>query len=180
MNLGRGRRDQVLLTQEQRQRLEAISRNGHPPAPKILHAQILLMSDEADRATRTWTDHEIAQALNWHRNTVGRIRQRFLEKGEAPAWERKARRKPALDPIVDGESEAQIIALCCSQPPAARGNGSIGLLTHELKQRRIVTPIGRETVRKTLKKTNCALGKLRGSASLSRTCPDSSPRWKRF
>ncbi|OLT63046.1 transposase [Moorena bouillonii PNG] len=138
------------------------------------------MSDEGELATRTWTDNEIAQALNLHRNTVGRIRQRFLEKGEAPALERKARRKPPVDPIVDGETEAQIIALCCSQPPAGRGNWSIRLLTNELKKRRIVTQIGRETVRKTLKKTNCALGKPRDSASLSGTCPDSSPRWKWF
>ncbi|NEO17845.1 MULTISPECIES: IS630 family transposase [unclassified Moorena] len=150
--MGRGRRDKIALSTEQRQRLEAISRNGHAPAKKILHAQILLMSDEGELARRTWTDNEIAQALNLHRNTVGRIRQRFLEKGEAPALERKARRKPPVDPIVDGETEAQIIALCCSQPPAGRGNWSIRLLTNELKKRRIVTQIGRETVRKTLKK----------------------------
>ncbi len=83
------------------------------------------MSDEGELATRTWTDNEIAQALNLHRNTVGRIRQRFLEIGEAPALERFARRKPPVDPIVDGLTVAQIIALCCSQPPAGRGNWSI-------------------------------------------------------
>lgn len=73
MNIGRGRPHQVLLTKQQRQRLEAISRNGHAPAQKILHAQIWLISDEADLATRTWTDGEIAQGLNLDRNTVSRI-----------------------------------------------------------------------------------------------------------
>ena len=176
--MGRGRRDKMSLSREQRQRLEAMSRNGQAPAKKILHAQILLMSDEGELAKRTWTDLEIARALNLHRNTVGRIRQRFLEKGEAPALERKARRKPPRDPIVDGELEAHIIALCCSEPPAGRGNWSIRLLTSELKKRRIVTQIGRETVRKTLKKTNCGLGKGRDSAFQSGTCPDLLPRWK--
>jgi CRP-like cAMP-binding protein len=77
--MGRGRRDKVILSEEQRQNLEAISRNGYAPAKKILHAQILLMCDESPQATRKWTDEEISSALNLHRNTVGRIRKRFLE-----------------------------------------------------------------------------------------------------
>lgn len=44
--MGRGRREKVYLTEEQRDHLEKISRNGQAPAPKILHARILLMSDE--------------------------------------------------------------------------------------------------------------------------------------
>ena len=48
--MGRGRRDKVLLTSEQRNKLENISRNGHAPAKKILHAQVLLMCDEGTQA----------------------------------------------------------------------------------------------------------------------------------
>ena len=80
-----------------------------------------------------------------------------------PALDRKRRRKPPVEPIVDGETEAQIIALCCSEPPSGRGNWSLRLLTTELKRRTIVTEISRETVRRTLKKTNCVPGKQRDS-----------------
>lgn len=83
--MGKGRRDKVLLNTEQRQKLEEISRNGYAPAKKILHAQVLLMCDEGEDATKKWTDEQISLALNLHRNTVRRIRKRFLEQGEQPA-----------------------------------------------------------------------------------------------
>ena len=75
--MGRGRRDKVFLSLEQRQRLEAISHNGYAPAKKILHAQVLLMCDEGNQANCRWTDGEIASAHFLHINTVARIRKRF-------------------------------------------------------------------------------------------------------
>jgi hypothetical protein len=66
--MGKGRRDKVLLNTEQRQKLEAISRNGYAPAKKILHAQVLLMCDEGEGAIKKWTDEEISAALNLHRS----------------------------------------------------------------------------------------------------------------
>lgn len=167
--MGRGRRDKIFLNREQRQRLDAIAHNGHAPAKKILHAQILLMSDEGEEASQKWTDAEIASVLNLHRNTIGRVRKRFLEKGETPALERQRRAKPPVDPIVDGETEAQIVALCCSEPPDGSADWSIRLLTSELKRRTIVTEISRETVRRTLKKTDYALGKRNAFVSQSGT-----------
>ena len=130
------------------------------------------MSDEGEGARQKWSDREIANALNLHVNSVGRIRKRFFEPGEAPALERNVRRKPPVDPIVDGEAEAQIIALCCSEPPEGRADWSLRLLTQEIKRRRIVTEISRETVRRTLKKTSYAPGKRSDSVFLNRTCLD--------
>jgi hypothetical protein len=69
------------------------------------------------------------------------------------------RKTPPVPPKVDGQMEAQIIALCCSEPPEGRTHWSIRLLTSELKARQIGVEISRETVRQTLKKTNCDLGK---------------------
>ncbi len=159
--MGRGRRDKVHLTVEQKENLEKISRNGYASAKKILHARILLMCDEGEQAHRSWKDEEIGEALQVHRNTVGRIRQRFLQKGEKPALERKPRKTPPTPPKVDGVSEAQIIALCCSEPPSGRAEWTIRLLTSELKQRQIITEISCSTVWRTLKKTNYAPGEPR-------------------
>ena len=165
--MGRGRRDKVLLTSEQRNKLENISRNGHAPAKKILHAQVLLMCDEGTQAQRKWTDEEIGSALNIHRNSVGRIRKRFLEQGIEPSLNRRAPRSGSLrdrisppnPPKLNGEQEAQLIALCCSTPPEGRAHWSLRLITKELKIRGIVTEISHETVRSHLKKTNYVLGK---------------------
>lgn len=77
--MGKGRRDKLRLNTEQRHKLREISRNGYGPAKKILYAQVLLMCDEGEEARKKWTDQEIGLALNLHRNTVGRIRKKFLE-----------------------------------------------------------------------------------------------------
>jgi transposase len=164
--MGRGRRDKVHLTVEQRENFEKISRNGYAPAKKILHARILLMCDEGEQSRRRWTDDQIAESLGVHRNTVGRIRQRFLQKGEKPALNRQQRKTPPMLPKVDGATEAQIIALCCSDPPLGRAEWSIRLLTSELKKRQIVTEISASTVWRSLKKTNYVRGRLRDSAFL--------------
>ncbi len=157
--MGRGRRDKVILYTEKRQRLEAIARNGQAPAKKILHAQVLLMCDEGEGARKKWTDEEISIALRVHRNTVARIRKRFLENGEEPALNRYQRLKPPNPSKIDGYTEAQIIALCCSEPPTGQAHWSLRLLTQEIQNRKIVIEISRETIRKTLKKTNYAPGK---------------------
>lgn len=157
--MGRGRRDKVILDTEKRGKLEAIARNGHAPAKKILHAQILLMCDEGEGATKKWTDEEISIALRLHRNTVARVRKRYLELGEEPAINRNQRRTPPHENKIDGHAEAQIIALCCSDPPTGQAHWSLRLLTQEIQNRKIVVEISRETVRKTLKKISYAPGR---------------------
>jgi transposase len=117
------------------------------------------MSDEGKQATRKGTDEEIGEALQVHRNTVGRVRQRFLEKGEKPALERRPSKIPPTPSKIDRATEAQLIAWCGSEPPTGRAKWSIKLLTSELKRRQIITEISGETVRRTPKKTNYVRGK---------------------
>ncbi|MBW4614962.1 MAG: helix-turn-helix domain-containing protein [Desmonostoc vinosum HA7617-LM4] len=157
------------MNTEQRQKLEAISHNGYASAKKILHAQVLLMCDEGEGATKKWTDEQISLALKLHRNTVGRIRKRFLELGEEPALNRSQRLTPPVPSKVDGYIEAQIIALCCSEPPAGQAHWSLRLLTKEIQKRNIITEISRETVRSILKKINYARGKHKGFVSRNAT-----------
>lgn len=53
--MGRGWRAKLYLTVEQKDNLEKIARNGYAPAKKILHAQILVMCNEAVTTNRNWT-----------------------------------------------------------------------------------------------------------------------------
>ena len=146
----------VLLTTEQRERLEDLCRNGHAPAKKIRHAQVLLLSDKNhQRGGRTRT--EIGETLGMHVNTVDRIRKRFVQEGEAPALNRKRRETPPTPPIIDGRAEAHLVAICCSDPPEGRVHWTMELLAEELTARRIVTKVSAETVRRVLKKRTSAL-----------------------
>ena len=175
--MGRKPKFEVRLTEEQRARLEDIARNGKAKAKRILHARILLMADE-DHPQGRWHDFEIAKALGTHRNTVQRVRKRFVLEGEAPALSRRPRERPPVEPTLDGQKEALLVAICCSAPPAGQARWTLSLLVGELTRRKVVTRICRETVRQTLKKMNLSLGGKRATASPSRTTRGSSRRWK--
>jgi len=147
----------VRLTAEQRERLEDITRNGRHSAKRVMHARVLLMSD-ADHPLGRYTDERIARHLAVSERTVGRVRAAFVRCGEAVALERKVRESPPVPPKLDGAAEAQLVAICCSPPPAGRARWTMSLLADELVGRKLVVSICRETVRLALKKTSCGPG----------------------
>ncbi len=167
----------VKLTAEQRERLTDITRNGHAPAKKIRHAQVLLLSD-GNRSDGRLTRAQIADQLDMHVNSVDRIRKRFCLEGEAPALNRKPRVTPPNPTKIDGRVEAHLVAICCSQAPEGRTYWTLEMLADELKSRKLVTSVCVETVRKALKKTNCSRGGRNAGASRNGTGPASSPKWK--
>src|SRR5512145_2973166 len=64
---GGNRKYAVELTDEQRRRLEQMTRNGTASAKQILHARMLLMSDQHHPEGR-WKDQEISSILGVHVN----------------------------------------------------------------------------------------------------------------
>lgn len=167
----------VFLSPEQRERLGAITRNGHASAKKIRHAQILLWSDGHREGGRLSRD-EIAARLEMHVNSVDRIRKRFVLEGEEPALNRKPRETPAVERKIDGRVEAHLVAICCGAPPKGQQRWTLRLLASELKKRGLVTQVCVETVRQALKKTNCSLGGSNPGVCPNATAPASSRRWK--
>jgi len=167
----------VRLSGEQREQLTDITRNGHAPAKKIRHAQVLLLSDR-HRPGGPMTRTQIADMLSMHVNTIDRVRKRFVLEGEEPALNRKPRETPPIQPKLDGRGEAHLVALCCSPPPAGRTRWTLQLLADELVDRKIVTSISAETVRKHLKKTNYSRGASNHGASRNAMRRVSSPKWK--
>jgi|EndMetStandDraft_7_1072992.scaffolds.fasta_scaffold247020_1 hypothetical protein len=143
----------VVLTDEQRRSFSEICSNGHAPARKIKHARILLLSDH-EREGGPLTRTQIGELFGMHPNSVDKVRKRFVLEGEAPALNRKRRETPPVAPILDGHSEAHLVAICCSDPPEGRVCWTMQLLADELVKRRIVTQISAETVRRAMKKTN--------------------------
>ncbi len=129
---------------------------GWAAAYKQTHARILLLSDEnqVDGAMR---DEDIAWVLKVGSATVERVRRRCVEEGLEAALGRKQqlkRRKKKLD----GQGEAHLVALACSQPPEGRVSWTLQMLADGLVAQEIVDSISTETVRRTLKKTNSSLG----------------------
>jgi hypothetical protein len=141
----------VRLDADEREGLVRLVKTGKAAAYKIKHANVLLMVDADGQAC---SDEQTAQSLHCHANTVRNVRQRFVEQGLEAALERKKQEKPSRSRICDGEAEARLIALSCSQAPAGHGKWSLRMLADKMVELEIVESISHETVRQTLKKTS--------------------------
>ena len=146
----------VGLTGEEQAELRGLVSRGRVAAYKQTHARILLLSDES-QPEGALKDGEIARSLKVGTTTVERVRRRCVEEGLESALGRKEqvnRRQKKLD----GQGEAHLIALACSQAPEGRRSWTLQLLADQLVEREIVASISTETVRRTLKKTNSCPG----------------------
>ena len=146
----------VKLSAEEQQELKGLVSRGRAAAYKQTHARILLLSDES-QGGGAMKDEEIARVLKVGNATVERVRRRCVEEGLERALGRKEQlnRRPKK---LDGQGEAHLIALACSQPPEGRSGWTLQLLAERLVEWEIVDSISTETVRQTLKKTNSSLG----------------------
>lgn len=141
----------VRLTASERDRLDELVKKGKRQAYIIKHANILLLVD-ADGPNST--DESVAKVLRCHNQTVRNVRQRFVEQGLEAALTRKKQEKPSRAFKLDGEKEARLLAIACSQPPAGKSRWSLKMLADELVAQEIVDSISDQTVRRTLKKMN--------------------------
>jgi hypothetical protein len=146
----------VHLTENQRQGLRRRIAAGRGPARELTHARILLKAD-AGPGGPAWADAAIARALDVSVSTIERVRKRFIGQGLAAAVRRKP---PAREyrRALDGEAEAHLIALSCTEPPDGQARWSMRLLARRLVELRVVEAVSDETVRRTLKKTRSSRG----------------------
>lgn len=142
----------VELSREERDDLSGLINKGKAAARTILKARILLKTDEGPPGGG-WTDERIAEALETNVTQIARVRRKLVEQGMAAAFTRKVRRTPPRKPIFDGEAEARLIALACSEPPEGYARWSIRLLAERVAGMEIVESAHFNTVGRALKKT---------------------------
>ena len=158
----------VDLSAETRAELEAIARKTSMGVAQLRRAKILLMADEA-HPDGGYPDWQIAEEVGLCERQVVRIRQRFVKSGGQPALVRATRRDAGIRRVLNGKAEAHLVTIACSTPPEGRDHWTLQMLCDELKRLQIVTSVCCETVRQTLKKTGCDLGRLNVSVSQKRT-----------
>lgn len=140
----------VRLSEEERSTLEEIVKKLKGTSEKVRRAQILL---KADANGPNWADEKIAEAFDCSRRGVEIIRERLVTEGFEAALNRKKRETPPRPKILDGEQEAQLIAMRLGSPPKGYGSWSLRLLANQVVELGIAEAISYETVRRTLKKT---------------------------
>jgi transposase len=146
----------VTLTDSERDELNQLIKKGKAAARKLAHARILIKADEAD-GQQGWIDTAISDALGVSVSTIERVREQFVEEGLMAALEAKAPRRVYRRKL-NGEQEAYLVTLVCSQPPADSRRWTLQLLADKMVELNYVDEVSRETVRQTLKKMNLSPG----------------------
>jgi transposase len=138
----------VKLSEEEREALQELIAKGQASARKLAHARILLKADSSESGPG-WTDQRIAEALEVSVATIERVRERLVEESLTAALNRRPSGTPRLRKL-DGEQEAYLVALTCSQPEEGQQRWTLQLLADKLVELRQVASISRETVRQVL------------------------------
>jgi transposase len=146
----------VTLTESEREDLQTMIRKGKAAARKLMHARILLKADSS-LGQSAWSDEAISEALEVSLSTVGRVREQFVENGVTAALERQPTKR-VYERKLDGEREARLVALVCSQPPQGSPRWTLQLLAEKMVEVGYVEEISDETIRRTLKKMNLSPG----------------------
>lgn len=140
----------VKLTSDERDQLKSIITRGREAAYRRRHAQVLMLVDEGEHGAGL-IDKDAAERTGFTRRTVEQIRERCVIEGLAAALERKKRSRSRLRRL-DGDGEARLISLACSDAPKGYARWTLHMLADELVELEVVETISHECIRQVLKK----------------------------
>ncbi len=147
----------VTLEPCEREELSRITRKGSHSSRKVINALILLNCDEGPCNGQRNTGETISEVLRISQRKVDRVKRRFVEEGLEAALGGRQGRRPVYLRKADGEFEAHLVALSCSEPPAGHSQWSLRLLAARAVELDYIDSVSHETVRRVLKKRNQAL-----------------------
>ena len=147
----------IYLTIEEQEYLRSIVKSGVHNSHEITRARVLLMLDRSGK-----TDHvrykRTAEYAGVSVQAVYNMRDEFYENHDVEAYiTRKKRETPPRKPKLDGEGEAKIIALACSEPPEGCSKWTVRLVTAKALELHLVDELSYVTVHRLLKKQNISL-----------------------
>jgi putative transposase len=144
------KRYRVTLSEDERDRLERLSRQRTASVRMVRRAQALLLASEEK------TDEVIAEQLRMGVATLERLRRRFVEEGlEASLRERP---RPGARPKLGPKERAYVVALACTKPPEGRHRWTMQMLADRLVELEMVPDITDEAIRLLLKRTSSSHG----------------------
>ena len=138
------------LSEEDRSTIDEIRSKGVHRAREVNRAHVLWSLD------RKVPEAQILEVLGLGRAALGRIRSAYLRGGLELALFDRAR--PGRPRQYDTEAEARVTALACSAPPAGRQRWTMVELQRAARREPGLSALGRETVRRMLKKTTSSPG----------------------
>lgn len=149
-------RYRVTLLESERAHLESLTHNGKTGSKKFINARALLLCDAGPQGP-AWTVANVAKALGITSRTIEHLKKRFVEHGLESAIERKQRDTPPRSIIFDGEFEARLIALACSEAPEGYARWTVRLLAEKAVELNFAPSVSHMTAHRILKKANLSL-----------------------
>ena len=147
----------IKLNKGEVEELNSIINKGSHTSQTFRVAYILLNCDEGKFSNKV-TNEQISKVLKVGMRTIDRVKKRFVEEGLEAVLERRPTSR-VYDRKLDGDVEAKLVTLCCSDPPKGYAKWSLRLLADKMVELKYVESISHVTVRGVLKKTNLSLGK---------------------
>lgn len=144
----------VTLTQDEREELNQIISKGKHTSQTYRSAYILLNKDEGiySGGVRV-TNEEVSKVLKISMRTIDRVKKRFVEEGFTSCLSRKKSSR-VYERKIDGDVEAHLVWIACSEPPEGFSKWSLRLLADKMVELEYVDTISYESVRRVLKKTS--------------------------
>lgn len=142
----------VTLTKMEKEKLTEIIKKGKHRSQKILNALILVNCDEGGFQDNKSKNEDIADILQISMRKIDRVKKCFVEEGLDIALN-GTKGQRLYKKIADGDFEAHLVAVSCSQPPEGFARWSLRLLADRVVELNYVDNISYETVRRVLKKT---------------------------
>jgi biotin operon repressor len=142
----------VRLSNDERKILKTFATSGRGTARSFTRARILLKADQSAHGPG-WSDEQISDALDVTVQTVERVRKQLVEEGFDIILSRREYKQKVSRKKIDGDVEARLIALSCSEPPEGRARWTLRLLADKVVELGYIETISHEAIRQTLKKT---------------------------
>jgi len=147
----------IKLAKAEVEELHAIINKGSHTSQTFRVAYILLNCDKGKYSEKV-TNEQISKVLKVGMRTIDRVKKKFVEEGFEAVLERRATSR-IYEKKSDGDVEARLVTLCCSEPPKGYAKWSLRLLADKMVELKYVESISHVTVRSILKKMNLSPGK---------------------
>jgi putative transposase len=133
------RRVRVCLKKRDREKVDEVLSGGVQPVRTVLRA--LALSHLHDGKSTGG----VADMVRLTPKAVRQIGRRYEDAGLETALYDKPR--PGASSLLDESQRQRVIAMVCSDPPEGRARWTVRLVAEEAVKRKLVPPVGRETIR---------------------------------
>ncbi len=133
------RRVRVQLKAKDRREIEEMLSKGSLPVRVVKRAQVLRLLSAGQ------TPPQAGHSVGLSAEAVRRIGWRYCQGGLSRSLWDQAR--PGIQPKWAAADKQRVVAMVCGPPPEGRARWTIALVREEAVKRKLIPPVGRESIR---------------------------------